>query len=71
MGGIAGDSVLYARPIEPSFIFEAWFACVGVVGEQPINCDITPNKNKHRMILVQLLFFISIILSFGLSLSTK
>jgi hypothetical protein len=71
MGGIAGDSVLYARLIEPSFVFEPLFACVAVVGEQPIKNDITPNKNKHGMIFAQLLFFISIILSFGLSLSTK
>jgi hypothetical protein len=71
MGGIAGDSVLYSSLIEPSFVFEAWFSCVAVDGEQPIINDITPNKNKHRMILAQLLFFIYIILSFGLSLSTK
>jgi len=70
MGGIAGDSVLYARLIEPSFVFEAWFACASVVGEQPIKNDITPNKNKHRMISAQLLFCIYIILSLGLSLST-
>ena len=71
MGGIAGDSVLYARLIEPSFVFEAWFACVAVVGEQPIKNDINPNNNKHRMISAQLLLFIYIILSFGWSLSTK
>jgi hypothetical protein len=71
MGGIAGDSVLTARLIEPSFVFEAWSACAAVVGEQAIKNNITPNKNKHWMIPAQLLFFIYIILSFGLSLSTK
>lgn len=71
MGGIAGDPVLYARLIEPSFVFEAWFACVPVVGEQPIKNDINTNKNKHRMTSAQLLFFIYIILSFGLSLPIK
>jgi hypothetical protein len=64
MGGITGDSVsvLCARPMERSFVFESWFACIAIVGEQPNKNDITPNKNKRRMILAQLLFFISIIL---------
>jgi len=71
MGGIAGDSVLYAKLIEPSFVFEAWLSCVAFGGEQPIKNDNTPNNDKYRMIFAQLLFFISIILSFGWSLSTK
>lgn len=40
MGGIAGDSDLYARLIESSFVFETWFAWVSAVGEQPIKNDI-------------------------------
>jgi hypothetical protein len=71
MGGIAGDLVLYARLRDPSFALEPLFACVAVVGEPPIKNDITPNKNKQRMILTQLLFSISIILFLELSLSTK
>ena len=68
MGGICEDSVLilYARLMEPSLVFKAWFACVAVNGETPIKNGITPNNNKHRMVLAKSLFFISIILSFGL-----
>jgi hypothetical protein len=69
MGGIAGDLTLSARLME-SFAFEAWFAWVPVVGEQPVNNNITPNNDKHRMIFVQLLFSISIVLGLGWSFST-
>ena len=50
MGGIAGDSVLYAEPIEPFSALEAWLSCGAVVGEQAIKNHVTPNKNKPRVI---------------------
>jgi hypothetical protein len=47
MGGIDSDSILYARLMESSFVFEAGSACACVEGEQPIKNDISANKNKH------------------------
>jgi hypothetical protein len=73
MGGIFKDlpSSLYARLMGPSFAFKAWFSCDVIAWGTPIKNNITPNKDKHRMPFAKFLFFISIILSFSLCLSTK
>jgi hypothetical protein len=66
MGGIAGDSVsiLCARFMAVSVVFDSWFACESIVGEQAHRNDIIPRKNKHERRVVQHLFFILVVLSF-------